>query len=35
MTTSLDRRTILAGGVAASAAALAPLNAAFAQRRRR
>jgi predicted dehydrogenase len=35
MTASFDRRALLAGGLAASAAALAPLDAAFAQRRRR
>ncbi|QIK79587.1 Gfo/Idh/MocA family oxidoreductase [Sphingomonas piscis] len=35
MTDSFDRRAVLAGGFAASAAALAPLDAAFAQRRRR
>jgi predicted dehydrogenase len=35
MTASFDRRALLAGGMAASAAALAPLDQAFAQRRRR
>jgi len=35
MTASFDRRALLAGGLAASAAALAPLGQAFAQDRRR
>src|SRR3546814_20130288 len=35
MTASFDRRTLLAGGLAASAATLAPLGQAFAQNRRR
>jgi predicted dehydrogenase len=35
MTASFDRRALLAGGLAASAATLAPIDQAFAQRRRR
>jgi predicted dehydrogenase len=35
MTASFDRRTLLAGGLAASAATVAPLGQAFAQERRR